>query len=175
MPESCRGRKCPRQNIAVNSLKLGETLFRNKDTCVINVRMDAVLQKVASTAGGAAMNTIPSKERRRTIRFKGRKEAILIHPNGINHIGDISFGGLCFHCSQEEFFPEHWPVEIVYAGTPLYITGLSVRLVDEQLDEIMNFLAVPTKKIGVEFVAMNDRNQALLTTLFGYLDEGKAN
>ncbi|MDK9709369.1 MAG: PilZ domain-containing protein [Desulforhopalus sp.] len=118
------------------------------------------------------MSRMPNIDRRRSTRLKGQKEMFLVHPNGIAFIGDISCGGLCFHCSQEEFFPENWPVEIVCAGTTLYITGLYVRLVCEQQDEVINFLTVPTKKVSVEFLDVNEQNRSLLTRLFSYLEDG---
>jgi len=118
------------------------------------------------------MQKMPDIERRKSTRLKGQKELFLVHPNGIDYIGDISSGGLSFHCSQEEFFPENWPAKIVYAGTTLYITGLSVRLICEQQDEVINFLTTPTKKVAVEFLDMNEQNLGLLAELFSYLQDG---
>ena len=101
------------------------------------------------------MSKMPSIDRRKSTRLKGQKGMFLAPPHGIDYIGNISSVGLSFHCSQEEFFPENWPVEIVYAGTTLYITGLYVRLIREQQDEVINFLTMPTKKVAAEFLEMN--------------------
>ena len=118
------------------------------------------------------MKISPSEERRKCARIKGRKESILIHPNGIDYIGDISAGGLSFHCSHEEFFADQWPVDIIFAGTPLYIPKVSVRLVSEEQDNVLNFLTSPTKKVGVEFLDLDDQTSYLLTKLISFLDEG---
>ncbi len=118
------------------------------------------------------MKTTLSEERRKSVRIKGRKEAILMHPNGISRIGDISIGGLSFQCSHEEYFTDRWPVDIVFAGTSLYITGVYVRLVGEQQSNELNFLTTPTKKVGVEFQGLDDQHQFLLSKLISYLDEG---
>lgn len=107
-------------------------------------------------------------DRRKNIRLKGRREAILITPNGVHHIRDISAGGLCFVCDDDDFFPDQLPVEIIYAGTPLYIRGVSVRLVREVLGEAATFISTPTKEIGVAFVEMDARNRRLLDDLIAY-------
>lgn len=118
------------------------------------------------------MKRMPDIDRRKSARLKGQKGMFLVHPNGIDYIRDISRGGLSFHCSQEEFFPENWPVEIVCAGTTLYITGLYVRMICEQQDEVINFLTMPTKKVAVEFLDMDEQNLGLLARLFSYLEDG---
>jgi hypothetical protein len=140
--------------------------FCNDDECDILVsKVDGIFKR------SLAMKTSPSEERRKSVRINGRKEAILIHPNGIDQIGDISLGGLSFHCSREEFFADQWPVDIIFAGTPLYIPGVSVRLVGEQQDNVLNFLTLPTKKVAVEFLELDEQNRFLLTKLISYLDD----
>ena len=119
-----------------------------------------------------AMETPPAENRRESKRLKGRKETILIHPNGTDPISDVSLGGLSFHCSNEEFFADQWPVDIVLAGTSLYITGLSVRLVREQHDDVIDFLRQQTKKVGVQFLNLDDQKRFLLAQLISFLDDG---
>lgn len=45
------------------------------------------------------------RDRRKSVRLNGRKEAILVNPNGIHHILNISSRGLAFSCPQDELFP----------------------------------------------------------------------
>lgn len=114
-------------------------------------------------------------DRRKSFRMKGRKESILIHPNGINKIQDISLGGLSFHCPQDEFFPLQWPIEIVFAGTPIYMTGIPVRLVRERMDEVVSIISTPTKEVGVEFLDIDEENSILLNSMLSYLQEESSN
>lgn len=114
-------------------------------------------------------------ERRKCVRHKGQKEAIVIHPNGIHHILDISLKGLSFRCPEDEIFAPQWPIEIVFAGTSLYMIGVSVRLVHEKLDDMVSFISTPTKEIGVEFVNLDEENLAMLKKLLAYLEENTIN
>ncbi|WP_136806807.1 PilZ domain-containing protein [Desulfosediminicola flagellatus] len=109
-----------------------------------------------------------TKERRNSERLKGRKEAILITPNGMHNIRDISKSGLSFKCSEEDFFPSQWPVEIIYAGTPLYIKAIKVRMVRENFVETDTLIANSSKEIGVEFVDMDESGKLLLHELLAY-------
>jgi hypothetical protein len=117
------------------------------------------------------MTTVRSNDRRKSVRLKGRKESILIHPSGIRQIRDISLGGLSFHCPQDEFLPVQWPIEIIFAGTLLYMTEVPVRLVRERLDEVVGLTALPTKEIGVEFLDINEENRILLNRMLSFLQE----
>lgn len=114
------------------------------------------------------MENTGNTDRRRSTRFKGRREAILLTPLGPHHIRDISASGLCFNCDDHSFFPLQWPVEIVYAGTPLYMRGVSVRRVREKLGDDGSFIVAPTKEIAVEFVEMDTPNQQMLKQLIDY-------
>lgn len=109
-----------------------------------------------------------ASERRKSIRLKGRKEAILITPNGMHNINDISEAGLSFRCSEEDFFPQQWPIEIIYAGTPLYMRGINVRFVREDYKDCDTLITRPTKEVGVEFVDMDDKSKQLLDRLLSY-------
>ncbi len=117
------------------------------------------------------MKTVRSIDRRKSVRLKGRKESILIHPSGIRQIQDISLGGLSFHCPQDEFLPVQWPIEIIFAGTLLYMTEVPVRLVRERMDEVAGLAALPTKEIGVEFLDINEENRILLNRMLTFLQE----
>ena len=127
------------------------------------------------TAAKSETAAVPLSERRKSNRLKGQKEAILIHQNGIHHIQDISLNGLSFRCPQDEFFAPQWPIEILFAGTSLYMIGVSVRLVHERMDEVISFISTPTKEIGVEFLNLDDENRTLLGKLLEYLEENTVN
>lgn len=107
-------------------------------------------------------------DRRQSKRLKGMREAILVTPNGMHHICDISSRGLSFHCALEDFFPVHLPIEIILAGTSLYIKDLPVRLVREQVNEAPSFLSTPTKNVGVEFLDLDNNSKELLQELLTY-------
>jgi hypothetical protein len=109
-----------------------------------------------------------NSDRRKSRRLKGRKEAILITPNGMHGIRDISEGGLSFHCGEDEFFPLQWPVEIIYAGTVLYMKAVPVRLVREEFEEVDTVISVPTKEVAVEFLDLDEQNRVLLDKLLQY-------
>lgn len=117
------------------------------------------------------MTTVRSNDRRKSVRLKGRKQSILIHPNGIRQIQDISLGGLSFHCPQDEFLPVQWPIEIIFAGTLLYMSEVPVRLVRERKDEAAGLTALPSKEIGVEFIDINEENRILLNRMLTFLQE----
>lgn len=110
----------------------------------------------------------PTRERRRSSRLRGHREAILLTPKGPHPIRDISPEGLCFECDNNDFFPSHLPVALVYAGTSLYIQGVSVRLVREKLEEANSFITMPSKKIGVEFLEMDASCRQQLSELISY-------
>lgn len=128
------------------------------------------------------MSTTPSKvtagrsdERRRSVRLKGRKEAILIQPNGVHHILDLSLTGLSFRCIEDEVLAPELPIDILFAGTPLYMTGVTVRLVHENMNDMISFISTPTKEIGVEFIDLDEKNLGLLNRLISYLAEDTTN
>ena len=121
------------------------------------------------------MKTSPAKDRRKSKRLNGRKETILIHPNGIDQICDISMDGLSFCSAHRNFFADQWPVDIIFAGTSLYITGISVRLVCELQDDVRSSRRSPTRKVGVEFLNLDDSDRFLLTQLISFLgDDGSS-
>lgn len=115
-----------------------------------------------------------SNDRRKNKRLKGRKEAILVTPNGMHHIDDISVGGLAFQCSANDTFPSQWPVEIIFAGTTLYLKNVPVRLIREEVSEDQSYISDATKKVGVEFMELDMHNQVLLQKLLTYHTEGQA-
>lgn len=117
------------------------------------------------------MTSVRANDRRKSVRLKGRKESILIHPSGIRQIRDISLGGLSFYCPQDEFLPVQWPVEIIFAGTLLYMTEVPVRMVRERLEDVAGRTALPTKEIGVEFLDINEQNRILLKRMLTFLEE----
>lgn len=114
------------------------------------------------------MNTTFSDERRKSIRLKGHKRAILIQPNGMHHIRDISFGGLSFLCSRDEVFSPQWPIEIIIAESLLGVIGVSVRLVRERVYGVGS-VSTPSKEVGVEYLALDENNRTLLARLLSYL------
>lgn len=114
------------------------------------------------------MNTTSSDERRKCVRLKGHKRAILIQPNGMHHIRDISFGGLSFRCPRDEVFSAQWPVEIIIAGSLLDAIDVSVRLVREQVNGVGS-ISIPSKEVGVEYLALDENNRTLLARLLSYL------
>ncbi len=118
--------------------------------------------------GEIDMTLSEHSDRRRSLRLKGRKEAILITPNGMHGIRDISKDGLSFHCREDEFFPVQWPIEIIYAGTALYMKAVPVRLVREEFDEVDTVISSPTKEIAVEFLDLDEHNRVLLDELLKY-------
>ena len=115
------------------------------------------------------MTTIQSEDRRKSSRMKGRKEAILIHPNG------MGLGGLSFHCPLDEFFPVQWPIEIIFAGTLLYMKGMPVRLIRERMDEVVSIMSTPTKEVGVEFLNLDEEKLIVIRRMIAYLREGPTN
>lgn len=122
-------------------------------------------ENVFFTAGAEMELTPVKKERRKSPRLKGRKEAILVTPNGIHHISDISAGGLSFECSAEIFFPGQWTAEIIYAGTPIYLQDITVRLVQERIHDSDVFFQIPTKDVGVQFVDIDEESTSALNKL----------
>jgi hypothetical protein len=120
------------------------------------------------------MTALEHNDRRRSLRLKGRKEAILITPNGMHGIRDISEGGLSFHCGEDEFFPLQWPIEIIYAGTALYMKAVPVRLIREEFDEVDTVISSPTKEVAVEFLDLDDQNRVLLDELLKYHTASRA-
>ena len=110
----------------------------------------------------------PKRERRRSSRLRGHREAILLTPQGPHPIRDISTEGLCFECGNNDFFPSQLPVAIIYAGTSLYMQGISVRLVREKLEEANSFITMPSKKVGVEFLEMDGSCRQQLSDLIRY-------
>ncbi|EKD37555.1 MAG: hypothetical protein ACD_75C01090G0003 [uncultured bacterium] len=114
------------------------------------------------------MYTTSASERRKCVRLKGHKRAILIQPNGMHHIRDISFAGLSFRCPRDEVFSAQWPIEIIIAGSLLGVIGVSVRLVREQFYGAGS-VSTPGKEVGVEYLALNENNRTLLARLLSYL------
>ncbi len=109
-----------------------------------------------------------TSERRESVRLKGRKEAIIITPNGMHNILDISKNGLSFECSGEEYFSTRWPVGIVYAGTDLYMKEITVQMVREKFIVPETLIAQSSKEIGVKFVDMDDSCKLILNKLLAY-------
>lgn len=120
------------------------------------------------------MTDSDSSDRRKNKRLKGRKEAILVTPNGLHSIFDISAGGLAFKCGPNEKFPAQWPIEIIFAGTTIYLKEVPVRLVREEISEDGPSDSNSSKKIGVEFMELDMHNQVLLEKLLSYHTEGQA-
>ena len=120
------------------------------------------------------MITKCSVERRKSVRLKGHKQAILIQPNGMHHIRNISLGGLSFLCPRDETFSGQWSIEIIIAGSLLCVIGVSVRLVREQMDNVVSSISVPIKEVGVEYLALDDNNRPLLARLLSYLQQTDA-
>jgi hypothetical protein len=114
------------------------------------------------------------QDRRKNGRIKGRKEAILVTPNGMHSIQDISAGGLSFFCDESEILPAQLPIEIIFAGTPLYMKDIPVRLVREEISDDGDSGSHSVKKIGIEFLELDVHNALLLEKLFKYLTEGNA-
>lgn len=112
--------------------------------------------------------TSNAHDRRNSERLRGKKEAILITPSGMHNIRDISESGLSFKCSEEDFFPSQWPVEIIYAGTSLYMKELTVRMVRENFEETNTLISNSSKEIGVEFIDMDESCKLLLGRLLAY-------
>jgi hypothetical protein len=92
----------------------------------------------------------------------------------MHNIADISKGGLSFHCAVDVFFPVQWPIEIIYTGTLLYMKGVQVQLVREELEEPETFITPPTKAIAVSFLELDSRNQQMLEELLSYHTGGQA-
>lgn len=107
-------------------------------------------------------------DRRRNIRLKGRREAILVNPNGMHRILDISPDGLSFQCSANDFYPPQWPVEIVFAGTALYLKEVPVRFVQERINDVASIISTPTKDVGVEFLDLDEQTRTSLQELLAY-------
>lgn len=105
------------------------------------------------------------KERRKTTRAKSMKEAFLVDPNGIHQILDISKNGLSFKCMADDFFPLHWTVDIIIAGSQIYLEKITVEFVQEKNDYLPSFLSKPTKKVGVKFLAPNEQTISSLVEL----------
>lgn len=106
-------------------------------------------------------------DRRKTIRKKGLKEAFLVNPQGIHQILDISTGGLSFKCAVDEEFPRQWLVDVIVAGTLIYIKQLPVRFVRECDDNQATFISAPTKNVGVKFGDLDeDSISSLLEVLY---------
>ena len=115
------------------------------------------------------MYTTSSSERRKCVRLKGHKRAILIQPNGMHHIRDISFAGLSFRCPRDEVFSGQWPIEIIVAGSLLDVIGVSVRLVREKVDNGICTVFPPSKEIGVEYLDLDENSRTLMARLLSYL------
>ena len=111
-------------------------------------------------------------ERRKSERIKGKREAILVNPNGMHTIRDISKSGLRFSCSETDFFPGQWPIEIVYAGTSLYLRGVQVRFIREEIMDGDTLISNPTKEVGVEFINLDDKSSKLLEQLLALHTRG---
>jgi hypothetical protein len=131
--------------------------------------MTATFPEIES--GDVMMITKNSDERRKSVRLKGHKAAILIQPNGMHHIRDISLGGLSFRCPRDVTFSGQWPIEIIIAGSLLCVIGVSVRLVREQVDILAGSISSPSKEVGVEYLALDENNRPLLARLLSYLQQ----
>ena len=114
-------------------------------------------------------------EQRKNARLSGRKEAIVIHPHGICNIKDISLSGLSFQCTHDHYFPSRWQIEILFAGTPLYIKKVPVRLVREKMNDVISFISTPTKEVGVEFLEVDAEKSILLSKVLSCLQGSPAN
>lgn len=113
----------------------------------------------------------PRFDRRRSVRFQGHKKTLLIHPSGIHHLRDISFGGLSFRCPRDVTFTAQWFMEIMVAGSLLRMIRVPVRLVREQADGIIGPVVPSSKEVGVEYLALDERNRPLLARLISYLQQ----
>ena len=110
-------------------------------------------------------------ERRRTLRYQGYKKVILLQQSGIHHLRDISFGGLSFRCPKDVIFPAKWPLEIMVAGSLLRVIRMPVRLVHERIDGRAGQIFPLGKEVGVEYLALDEKNRPLLARLISYLQQ----
>lgn len=111
-------------------------------------------------------------DRRRTLRYQGQKKIILLQQSGIHHLRDISFGGLSFFCPRDLVFPTQWPLEIMVAGSLLRVIRVPVRLVHERMNgSVSPIIPHQGKEVGVEYLALDEKNRPLLARLISYLQQ----
>lgn len=132
---------------------------------------NALIVRSAGSNREIPMNKTSSDERRKCVRLKGHKKALLIQPNGMYQIRDISLGGLSFYCPRDVVFAPQWPIEIMIVGTLVCAIRVSVRLVREQTENVLASVSTPSKEVGVEYLALDDDNRPLLARLLSYLKQ----
>jgi len=110
------------------------------------------------------MPEINIPEQRKSKRFK-IPDAIVITPDNVCQLVNISTGGLSFKCFLEVDLPAKCTVDIMVAGSDFHIEQLPVELIWKTLDDHSSYLSIPEEKVGVKFGHLDQSQGAKLEYL----------
>jgi hypothetical protein len=96
-------------------------------------------------------------------------ESIVINPDNVCQLINISTGGLSFKCSRVVELPTKWSLDIIIAGSYFRIKQFPVELLWKKLDDDPRCLSMPAENVGVKFDELNQSQEAMLEYLFSQL------
>ncbi|MCB2181199.1 MAG: PilZ domain-containing protein [Desulfobulbaceae bacterium] len=109
------------------------------------------------------------QERRKNQRFKIKKDFLIVHFNNIGRIRDISLGGMCCSCLNNEFDPKsHNKIDIRCLKNNFYLQNIGVKLLSSKVIDEGEFTHLFTRKCRLQFDRLTPRETEKLT---GFISE----
>lgn len=103
-------------------------------------------------------------ERRKNQRFKLRNGQFILHSRKIGKIENISLGGLCCSCVNDDFIPSpEGSIEIRCLRQSALISDLDVRIVQSEITSGESLFNVFVRKCHIVFKSLTEeQNRNLL-------------
>lgn len=110
-----------------------------------------------------SVTKIPEQRRYQRVEIP---EAIVVTPENIGQLVDISTVGLSFKSLDRVDLPTKWLLDIIIPANNFHLEQLPVELVWKKLDDQPSFLSMPTENVGVRFDDLHQSQRAMLDYLF---------
>lgn len=133
-----------------------------------NMSQQCSSMRQAAKVEGKCMPGIVNSEQRRYKRFE-IPEAIIINPDNVGQLVNISSVGLSYKSIDRVNLPEKWFLDIIIPGYDFYVTQLPVELVWKNQNNHPSFLSMPTENVGVRFGELHQSPGAMLDHLFSQI------
>ncbi len=107
-------------------------------------------------------NNLP--EKRKYHRFN-IPDAVVVTPENVCQLVNISCGGLLFKCFHAVELPLKWTLDIIVAGSNFHLKDLPVQLVWQKSDTPPGSQAIPSENVAVKFEGLAQDQASKLDSL----------
>ena len=102
-------------------------------------------------------------ERRKEKRYKLKDGNLVVHWTTVGNIENISRGGLCCSCINDEFSPDSYnKIDIRCPRKNFFLQDLGIKIVDKVVSSGESVFAVFTRKCHLQFEELSDEQMVLL-------------